>query len=108
LGFKVNTLTKTNQHQIERSIKQLGRQPRDSKRVGLLSYADHGVQFDGENQLLPTGIDPSTEEDARYNAAPLGKLLAQMPAVDNGVNVVVLDAWRNNPFANHSAPLTLN
>ena len=35
LGFKVNTLTKTNQHQIERSIKQLGRQPRDSKRVVL-------------------------------------------------------------------------
>ena len=23
----------------------------------------------------------------------------QMQAVDNGVNVVVLDAWRNNPFA---------
>ena len=35
LGFKVNTLTKTNQHLIERSIKQLGRQPWDSKRVGL-------------------------------------------------------------------------
>ena len=31
LGFKVNTLTKTNQHQIERSIKQLGRQPRNKK-----------------------------------------------------------------------------
>ena len=49
LGFKVNTLTKTNQHQIERSIEQLGRQPRDSKRVGLFYYADHGVPFDGEN-----------------------------------------------------------
>ena len=49
LGFKVNTLTKTNQHQIERSIKQFSRQPRDSKRIGLFYYADHGVQFDGEN-----------------------------------------------------------
>ena len=49
LGFKGNTLTKTNQHQIERSIKQLGRHPRDSKRVGLFYYADHGVQFDGES-----------------------------------------------------------
>ena len=37
--------------------------------------------------------------DARYDAVPLGKLLAQMKAVDNGVNVVVLDAWRNNPIA---------
>ncbi len=49
LGFKVSTLTKTNQHQIERLIKQLGRQPRDSKRVGLFYYADHGVQLSGEN-----------------------------------------------------------
>ena len=49
LGFKVNTLTKTNQHQIERSIKQLGGQPRDSKRVRLFYYADYSVQFDGEN-----------------------------------------------------------
>ena len=49
LGFKVNTLTKTNQPQIGRSIKQLGRQPQDSKRVRHFYYADHGVQFDGEN-----------------------------------------------------------
>ena len=49
LGFKVNTLTKTDQHQIDRSIKQLGKQPRDSKRFGLFYYADYGVQFDGEN-----------------------------------------------------------
>ena len=49
LDFKVNTLTKTNQHQIEHSIKQLGRQPRDSKRVRLFYYADHVVQFDSEN-----------------------------------------------------------
>ena len=49
LGFKVTTLTETNQPQIGRSIEQLGRQPQDSKRVGLLYYADHGVQFDGEN-----------------------------------------------------------
>ena len=49
LAFKVNMLTKTNQHQIERSIKQFGRQPRDSERVGLFYCAGHRVQFDGEN-----------------------------------------------------------
>ena len=50
-------------------------------------------------KLLPTGIGPSTEVDAGYDTVSLGKLLAQMQAVDNGMNVVVLDAWRNNPFA---------
>ena len=57
------------------------------------------MQFDGENYLLPTDIDPSTEEDVRYDAVPLGKLMAQLRAADNGMNVVVLDACRNNPFA---------
>ena len=84
---------------MERSIKQFGRQLRDSKGVGLFYYAGHGMQFDGENYLLPTDIDPSTEEDVRYDAVPLGKLLAQMRAADNKMNVVVLDACRNNPFS---------
>ena len=99
LGFEVTTLTNASQRQMERSIKQFGRQLRDSKGVGFFYYAGHGMQFDGENYLLPTDIDPSTEEDVRYDAVPLGKLLAQMRAADNKMNVVVLDACRNNPFS---------
>ena len=99
LGFEVTTLTNASQRQMERSIKQFGRQLRDSKGVGLFYYAGHGMQFDGENYLLPTDIDPSTEEDVRYDAVPVGKLLAQMRAADNKMNVVILDACRNNPFA---------
>ena len=105
LGFEVTTLTNASQRQMERSIKQFGRQLRDSKGVGLFYYAGHGMQFDGENYLLPTDIDPSTEEDVRYDAVPLGKLLAQMRAADNGMNVVVLDACRNNLFARPYVPL---
>ena len=99
LGFEVTTLTNASQRQMERSIKQFGRQLRDSKGVGLFYYAGHGMQFDGENYLLPTDIDPSTEEDVRYDAVPVGKLLAQMRAADNKMNVVILDACRNNPFS---------
>ena len=99
LGFEVTTLTNLDQRQMERSIKQFGRQLRDSKGVGFFYYAGHGMQFNGENYLLPTDIDPSTEEDVRYDAVPLGKLLAQMRAADNKMNVVVLDACRNNPFS---------
>ena len=98
-GFKVTTLTNADQRKMERSIKQFGRQLRDSKGVGLFYYAGHGMQFDGENYLLPIDIDPSTEEDVRYDAVPVGKLLGQMKDAGNGMNVVILDACRNNPFA---------
>ena len=99
LGFKVTTITNADQRKIERSIRNFGKQLKQNKGVGLFYFAGHGMQFDGENYLLPTDIDPSTEEDVRYDAVPLGKLLAQMRAADNGMNVVVLDACRNNPFS---------
>ncbi len=40
-----------------------------------------------------------SESDLRYEAVPVGKLLGQMEAAGNGMNIVILDACRNNPFA---------
>jgi len=57
------------------------------------------MQVDGKNFLLPVDIDPSTEADVHYDAVPVGKLLGQMGAAGNGMNIVILDACRNNPFA---------
>jgi uncharacterized protein YjbI with pentapeptide repeats len=99
LGFGVTMITNADQRKMEQSIRDFGRELRDQKGVGLFYYAGHGMQFDGENYLLPTDIDPSTEEDVRYDAVPVGKLLAQMRAADNKMNVVILDACRNNPFS---------
>jgi hypothetical protein len=99
LGFEVITITNANQRKMENSIREFGKQLMQNKGVGLFYFAGHGIQFDGENYLLPTDIDASTEEDVRYDAVPLGKLLTQMRSAKNGMNIVVLDACRNNPFA---------
>jgi uncharacterized caspase-like protein len=99
LGFEVTMITNADQRKMEQSIRDFGRELRDQKGVGLFYYAGHGMQFDGENYLLPVDINPSTEEDVRYDAVPVGKLLAQMRAADNKMNVVILDACRNNPFS---------
>ena len=99
LGFAVTTITNADQRKMEQSIRDFGKQLRDYKGVGLFYYAGHGMQFDGENYLLPTDIDPSTETDVRYDAVPLGKMLGQMQNAGNRMNLVVLDACRNNPFA---------
>ena len=64
------------------------------------------MQFDGDSYLLPTDIDSSTEDDIRFDAAPLDKLLALVRALDNGMNIVVLDACRNNTFTNPFGLLT--
>ena len=67
--------------------------------MGLFYYAGHGIQIEGQNYLLPTDINPSNEFDVTYDAVPLGKLLVQMRAANNSMNVVVNDARRNNLFS---------
>ena len=99
LGFRVTTLTEANKRQMDQAIRKFGRQLRGSNGVGLFYYAGHGMQIDGENYLLPTDINPSNETDVSYDAVPVGKLLGQMKDAGNGMNVVILDACRNNPFA---------
>ncbi len=99
LGFEVKTLLDADQRKMERAIRDFGDELRSRRGVGLFYYAGHGMQFDSENYLLPTDINPSTEDDVRYDAVPLGKMLAQMRAADNAMNVVILDACRNNPFS---------
>ena len=98
LGFRVTLLMDADQRRMESTIRDFGDQLRQRKGVGLFYYAGHGMQLNGENYLLPTDINPSSEEDVRYDAIPLGKLLAQMQVAKNTMNVVILDACRNNPF----------
>jgi len=99
LGFKVTTLTDADERQMDQAIRNFGRQLRGSNGVGLFYYAGHGMQIEGQNYLLPTDINPSNEFDVTYDAVPVGKLLGQMQVAENGMNIVILDACRNNPFA---------
>ena len=99
LGFKVRTLTDADERQMDQAIRNFGRRLRGSNGVGLFYYAGHGMQIEGQNYLLPTDINPSNEFDVTYDAVPVGKLLGQMQVAENGMNIVILDACRNNPFA---------
>ncbi len=83
---------------MEQALRRFGSRLRDQNGVGLFYYAGHGMQVSGENYLLPVDINPSTETDVRYDAIPVGKLLGQMEEAGNGMNIVILDACRNNPF----------
>ncbi len=99
LGFKVRIITDANRRKMEMAIRQFGKDLRGQGSAGLFYFAGHGMQIEGENYLLPTDINPSNEFDVTYDAVPVGKLLGQMEVAGNGMNVVILDACRNNPFA---------
>jgi hypothetical protein len=98
LGFKVTLRTDSNQRVMERSIRDFGKQLRDGG-VGLFYYAGHGVQVKGSNYLLPIGAEVESEGDVKYEAVDAGLVLAKMEDAGNGLNIVILDACRDNPFA---------
>lgn len=66
--------------------------------VGLFYFAGHGVQVEGENYLIPVGSGISSESEVKYRAVPVGLVMAGMQDAGNGLNIIILDACRNNPF----------
>jgi hypothetical protein len=66
--------------------------------VGLFYFAGHGVQSKGRNYLIPLGASLDAEGDLEFEAMDANMVLAQMDDAGNRVNIVVLDACRNNPF----------
>jgi uncharacterized caspase-like protein len=66
--------------------------------VGLFYYAGHGVQVRGANYLVPVGANPVKEADVEIDMLDTNLVLRQMESAGTTLNVVVLDACRNNPF----------
>jgi len=97
-GFKVKTLIDEDQRQMEREIRRFTRQLNDNT-VGLFYFAGHGVQVRGQNYLIPIDAQIEAEEDVRYEAVPLGRVIDGMRNGGGRLNLVILDACRNNPYS---------
>jgi uncharacterized caspase-like protein len=66
--------------------------------VGLFYFAGHGVQVKGRNFLIPIDASIEREDEVAYNGIDANQVLDKMEAASNRLNIVILDACRNNPF----------
>lgn len=97
-GFKVILKENANFNDMKRAIREFGRSLHTNS-VGLFYYSGHGMQVSGENYLIPVAAELHNEEEIEYETVNAGFVLAQMEAARNRMNIVILDACRNNPFA---------
>ncbi len=74
----------------------------DGAKVAFVYYAGHGVAVAGENYLLPTDTVLKSEADLDFRTMNINLVMRQMQREDR-VNVVILDACRDNPFAKELA-----
>ncbi|MGQ0682245.1 caspase family protein [Bradyrhizobium sp.] len=66
--------------------------------VALFYYAGHGVQTRGSNYLVPVSANPVREADVDFQMVDVALILRQMEGSGTKLNLVILDACRNNPF----------
>jgi uncharacterized caspase-like protein len=108
LGFSVELVLNADQKAMKRAVKSFGAKLRDagSEATGLFYYAGHGVQVEGTNFLLPVGAEIEAEADVEIESIAADDVMTQMQSAGNAVNLVFLDACRNNPLARTSRSAT--
>jgi uncharacterized caspase-like protein len=72
---------------------RLGRQT-----TGLFYFSGHGLQVRGRNYLMPVDADIAREDEVAFQALDLAAVMEKLDSAKNPVNIVILDACRNNPF----------
>lgn len=97
LGFNVTKKINATQPEMEYAIRDFGQQvsPED---VALFYFSGHGVQNNGINYLLPVEAKIYAADEIKYKAVPAEMVLDKMEQAGSRVNIVILDACRNNPF----------
>jgi hypothetical protein len=84
--------------EMETSVREFGHML-ETGGTGLFYYAGHGMQVEGRNYLIPVDAVIESESDVRFEALDVGRVLGKMEDAGNGLNIVILDACRDNPFA---------
>lgn len=98
LGFEVTTIENGSYETIKNAVYAFGDRIQDVD-VSLFFYAGHGMEVDGTNYLVPVDADIQSHLDVKQKCIPLSGVSNTMEfANDEGLNMIILDACRNNPF----------
>ena len=98
LGFEVILGRDLDQKEMKRAIWDFGGKLK-ADGVGLFFYAGHGVQVDGLNYLIPVQARIRSERDAELEAVDVRYVINEMARARTKLNILILDACRDNPFA---------
>jgi hypothetical protein len=101
-GFRVIVRENATLRQMQLAIREFG-DMLGRKSAGVVYYSGHGVQVRGRNYLLPVDADIAREDEVAFSALDLAAVLEKMDTARNPLNLVILDACRDNPFSTRFA-----
>lgn len=96
-GFEVMEYKNLSKREFEESVRAFGSKINRGG-VALFFFAGHGMQVKGVNYLLPVGANIQKETDIEFEAVDAGRVMSEIESAGSRLNIVILDACRNNPF----------
>ncbi len=103
MDFEVIKKHNLDLRQMVDAVNEFGVKLKDAKEngdyvVGLYYFSGHGMQINGINFLLPLNDNIGGEEDITYESFNSDRVLTKLESSGSSINIVILDACRNNPF----------
>ena len=96
LGFEVTTELDADRVELTEALRAFTRRSAGAD-VSLVFYADHGIEIDGVNYLVPVDARLERDVDVRFETVTVDDLLVSTSGAS--LRLVILDACRNNPLA---------
>ena len=99
LGFTVVEVVNGNKAQMVAAIEKSRESLRGKNAIGMLYYAGHGLQLDWRNFMVPIDAKLARASDVPTQTIDIDSVLNVFKQAGNRMNIVILDACRDNPFA---------
>lgn len=103
LGFVVEEKNNLGGNALKKAVAAFGRRLKGGE-VGLFFFAGYGIQVQDKNFLVPVDAKFTTEQNVHENALAADLVLEIMQAAKAEVNIVILDASRDNPIERSFRP----
>ncbi len=100
MGFAVTLKLDAGRAEMAAATQAYVQELTKKKAVGLFYYAGHGIQLAWRNYMLPVDANIDTLADIQKQAVEVNSLLEGIKRAGNAMNVIILDACRDNPFGN--------
>lgn len=101
-GFTVIEIVDGTRLQMQGAIRKARDQLKDKHGIGLLYYAGHGLQVSERNYLVPVDARIAKAGDVAPQTVDVQEAITAFKGAGNRMNIIVLDACRNNPFGTAS------
>lgn len=99
-GFSVTRMLDAGRREMVRAIRTFGHKMGRGK-VALFYYSGHGVQVGGESYLAPVDTQAVYEDEVESECVKTRLVLGKMDNAKNDMNIIVVDACRNNALKGH-------